>query len=115
MENKRSTPVSVPMDAEDYQVMAKAGFVAVEQKSFESVRLAEKHFDAIDKIISSLPSVAGLRSNIGRSAAIRYALHKYCESLCEGNRYISFSDLVKDALLWTAGELLDAHKTSDQG
>ena len=86
----------------------------LEEKAETSVRLNGSHFDAIKVIIAreSRPGVP-----MKRIYAIRAAIHAYCSSLSltVGRRYVSFTDLVRDALLWYAEKPVDEGETPIPG
>lgn len=95
-----TSPVTVKLSATDYEVMQKSGLV-LEMRPEMSVRLDESHSAAIKSIRDSNSTPGFLMS---RAGAIRVALHRYCGELTQGRRYTSFTDLVRDALLWTVQE-----------
>jgi hypothetical protein len=92
--NIRSYPLRVVIDESLGALLAGAGVTVIGDSS---CRLEDVHFDAIEAI-KARESRPG--HPIRRQNAIYLALYAYCQDLTEGKRYASFTDLVRDALLW---------------
>lgn len=91
-------PVTIPLNYSDYQIIENSG-LSLEQLPLRSVRLSDEHLAWL-ALIQAKCSLPGLR--LTRVGAARIAVHEYCKQLTQGQRYQSFSELVRDAVAWRA-------------